>query len=44
MERAVRVQEENVAAARSREIDQQIEREKLEAQKKRRPIRILLLG
>jgi hypothetical protein len=44
LERALRLQEENVAAAKSREIDLQIEREKLEAQKNRRPIRILLLG
>ncbi|KAF9652419.1 G-protein alpha subunit [Thelephora ganbajun] len=44
LERAMRVQEENIAAAKSREIDLQIETDKLEAQKKRKPIRILLLG
>lgn len=44
LERAIRVQEENAAAAKSREIDQQIERDKVEAQRNRRPIRILLLG
>ena len=44
LERAVRIQEENFAAAKSREIDLQIETERLEAQKNRTPIRILLLG
>jgi len=44
LERAMRIQEENVAAAKSREIDLQIEAERLEAQKNRTPIRILLLG
>jgi guanine nucleotide-binding protein G(i) subunit alpha len=42
--KAMRVQEESVAAAKSREIDLQIETDKLEAQKNRTPIRILLLG
>lgn len=40
----MRIQEENIAADRSREIDLQIEAEKLQAQKTRTPIRILLLG
>lgn len=44
LERAMRIQEENIAAAKSREIDEQIESEKAEVQKNRRPIRILLLG
>jgi len=44
LEMAMRVQEENNAAAKSREIDLQIERERLEAQKRRTPIRMLLLG
>ena len=44
LERAMRIQEENFAAAKSREIDLQIETERLEAQKNRTPIRILLLG
>ncbi|KAF9649291.1 G-alpha-domain-containing protein [Thelephora ganbajun] len=44
LERATRIQEENVAAAKSREIDLQIKTDKLEAQKKGGPVRILLLG
>jgi hypothetical protein len=44
LERAMRIQEENNATANSRAIDLQIEAEKLEAQKNRTPIRILLLG
>lgn len=44
LEKALRIQEENIAAAKSREIDLQIETDKQEAQKNRRPIRILLLG
>jgi guanine nucleotide-binding protein subunit alpha len=44
LEKAMRVQEENIAAAKSREIDLQIETGKLEAQKNRTPARILLLG
>ncbi|KAF9649288.1 G-alpha-domain-containing protein [Thelephora ganbajun] len=44
LEGATRIQEENIAAAKSQEIDLQIEKDKLEAQKKRRPVRILLLG
>ena len=44
LERAMRIQEENSAADKSREIDLQIETDKLEAQKNRTPIRILLLG
>ena len=42
--RAIRIQEEGMAAAQSREIDLQIETEKVEAQKNRRLIRMLLLG
>ena len=40
----MRVQEESVATAKSRAIDLQIEADKLEAQKNRTPVRILLLG
>jgi len=44
LEKAMRTQEESIAAAKSREIDLQIETDKLEAQRNRTPIRILLLG
>ena len=44
LDKAMRIQEENIAAAKSREIDLQIEAEKLEVQRNRTPIRILLLG
>jgi guanine nucleotide-binding protein subunit alpha len=44
LEKAMRIQEENMATSKSREIDLQIETTKLEAQKNKTPIRILLLG
>jgi len=44
LEKAMRIQEENNATAMSQAIDLQIEAEKLEAQRNRTPIRILLLG
>lgn len=44
LDKALRIQEESVAAAKSRAIDLQIEAEKLEAQRNRPPTRILLLG
>ena len=44
LEKAMRIQEESNAMAKSRAIDLQIEADKLEAQKNRTPIRMLLLG
>lgn len=44
LEKALRVQEEMNAATRSAEIDQAIEQDRLEIQKKRDQIKILLLG
>jgi hypothetical protein len=44
LEHALRLQEESKAARCSAEIDQAIERSRVEAQKRRRQIRILLLG
>ena len=44
LEKAMRIQEENVATAKSRAIDLQIEADKQEVRENRPPIRILLLG